>query len=716
MDYLYVDQGRYILAICDNLSQFLHLSFCESADAEAASNALIQFASQFGLREQTTIVSDKGSHFANKLLTELSKDLNFSQDFAVSYCPWTNGVIEVRNTAILTHLKVILSEYGALDEEWPKFLPLIQFAINTTPMQSKGNLTPFQIFHAIEEPKEFIQNRLLPVILEKRPRQPLNNLAVRVEIAKIARKMQQHRERAFKFTEFSRKAKLSQVNRKFKVVDMQFQEGDFVLLSRAGTKFIRQKTKLEWGGPFQIVEIHSNNVYTIQEMTSDKQMKVHASRLWFYENDGYIPKDSMKLIFDTQWKTLDVEELKDLKIEHNQIVLLTSWLGLEEVEDSWEPLESLYDTIPNTVEQFVRSLAKNGKEDAKIALDNIKSFKKDPVQVRLMAVQDKKTFLQTCWETLKTRCEPFQENLTIKMTKWTEHKDVLLQRWVERNKQGKTPFALGWFTESEISLRELELKNYPLHQLGIETSELTVYASGLPVITERHRLMLKECIENDIILRAKTEMARKCKDKAGNHCIAIKMPHAALCFKVHGLPYGHWPLQVHWNAATWTEINEYIAKHLSPRTRVAFLINAADQDSIKLPETLTGTVVVTGRAADGSHLRSRLSYLGLRIQDGVVVSRDLQEEKVFLTASDLDANPLQGTICTDGSVKKFIFSKLQSDINFDIVLDGGDARRVENTIQVGKAVFPRCSFVREISLKKKGGCSGPWSGMDKSTR
>ena len=161
--------------------------------------------------------------------------------------------------------------------------------------------------------------------------------------------MQEHRDKAFKFTEFSRKQKLSQVNRKHRVVDMQFQPGDFVLLSRAGTKSIRKKTKLEWGGPFQVTEVHSNNVYTIQEMTTDKEMKVHASRLWFYESDGYVPKDSMKLIFDTQWKTLDVEELKELKLEDNQILILTSWLGLEEIEDSWEPLESLSSPIPNTV-------------------------------------------------------------------------------------------------------------------------------------------------------------------------------------------------------------------------------------------------------------------------------------------------------------------------------------------------------------------------------
>jgi len=174
MDYLYVDKGRYFLASGDNLSQFMHLCYCESANAEAASDALIQFASNYGLREQTTIVSDKGSHFANKLITELALDLNFKHDFAISYCPWTNGVIEVRNTAILTHLKRILSEYGALDEEWPKFLPLIQFAINSTPMPSKANLTPFQIFHGIDNSNEYVQRRLLPVILENKPRQPLS--------------------------------------------------------------------------------------------------------------------------------------------------------------------------------------------------------------------------------------------------------------------------------------------------------------------------------------------------------------------------------------------------------------------------------------------------------------------------------------------------------------------------------------------------------------
>jgi len=46
MDYLYVDQGRYLLAIADNLSQFIDLTLCTSASVEAASTSVVKFASK----------------------------------------------------------------------------------------------------------------------------------------------------------------------------------------------------------------------------------------------------------------------------------------------------------------------------------------------------------------------------------------------------------------------------------------------------------------------------------------------------------------------------------------------------------------------------------------------------------------------------------------------------------------------------------------------
>ena len=326
------------------------------------------------------IISDKGSHFSNELMKNLSKDLDYKHHFAISYCPWTNGTIEVRNSTILSHLKVILAEYGAHEEEWPEFLPIIQFTMNNTKMKSKGNLTPFQIFMGIDKTENYIQHAVLPTIRNKTVVQPLSPDKVKKEVEKVAQQLKEYRERAFKFTELARTLKLKSRNAKYNAIDVQFQVGDFVLLSRYGTKAIRKKTKLEWGGPFQIKEIHSSNVYTIQELTSEKTMKVHASRLWFYEPSGFVPTKAMKLLFDTQWKTLEVDHILELRIKSNQFLLHISWIGLEEIENSWEPLHVIYQTIPNTVEQFVRNLATQGREDAKMALQYIKDELNPPLK------------------------------------------------------------------------------------------------------------------------------------------------------------------------------------------------------------------------------------------------------------------------------------------------------------------------------------------------
>ena len=97
----------------------------------------------------------------------------------------------------------------------------------------------------------------------------------------------------------------------------------------------------------------------------------------------------MKLIFDTQWKTLEIEEIKDLRIEDNQLQLLVAWVGLEDFEDSWEPLDSTYASVPNTVENFVRNMVKQKREDASIALNLIAELNNP--KVRIMQIQTKVT-------------------------------------------------------------------------------------------------------------------------------------------------------------------------------------------------------------------------------------------------------------------------------------------------------------------------------------
>ena len=68
------------------------------------------------------------------------------------------------------------------------------------------------------------------------------------------------------------------------------------MLSKANTKRERDKIKPVWYGPFQVIEIVSNNVYRVESLLGQEKV-VHASFMWFYEPKGYEPTMEVRNIF-----------------------------------------------------------------------------------------------------------------------------------------------------------------------------------------------------------------------------------------------------------------------------------------------------------------------------------------------------------------------------------------------------------------------------------
>jgi len=63
--------------------------------------------------------------------------------------------------------------------------------------------------------------------------------------------------------------------------------------------------------------------------------------------------------YDTD--TWEIEELKSVKFEEGEFFILTAWKGFNEIEDSWEPIESLYQQVPTLLVNF---LTKNNHSEA----------------------------------------------------------------------------------------------------------------------------------------------------------------------------------------------------------------------------------------------------------------------------------------------------------------------------------------------------------------
>ena len=136
-DYLYVRHSQYILVLVDGFSRKIILHATNSANAETMVKAVLQFRADFGLDDVLLLVTDQGSHFSNRLLQQLQKQLRFVHHFSMAHAHWTHGAAEVMNSSVLKHLRKLCSEYSLHEDDWPQLLPIVTFLINNNEMETE---------------------------------------------------------------------------------------------------------------------------------------------------------------------------------------------------------------------------------------------------------------------------------------------------------------------------------------------------------------------------------------------------------------------------------------------------------------------------------------------------------------------------------------------------------------------------------------------------
>jgi len=130
-DFLFVKNTRefsYVLVLKDDLSHFVELVPSERTDHVVVVHALVDWYKRFGVAE--THVSDKGSHFKNKVVAELNDILKTKHHFTTAYFPKSNGTVERVNREIMKVLRSLVSEFKISWNEWASLLPLVQSALN----------------------------------------------------------------------------------------------------------------------------------------------------------------------------------------------------------------------------------------------------------------------------------------------------------------------------------------------------------------------------------------------------------------------------------------------------------------------------------------------------------------------------------------------------------------------------------------------------------
>ena len=105
-------------------------------------------------------LTDRGTNFTSKLMTQLCNDLNINKVFTSSYHPQCDGFVERINGVIIQ----IIAMYVASDhKDWDTYFPSATYAYNTSLSETTGD-TPFSLTYGCEAVK-LLDVALLPPLI-----------------------------------------------------------------------------------------------------------------------------------------------------------------------------------------------------------------------------------------------------------------------------------------------------------------------------------------------------------------------------------------------------------------------------------------------------------------------------------------------------------------------------------------------------------------------
>ena len=95
-----------------------------------------------------------------------------------------------------------------------------------------------------------------------------------------------------------------------------------------------------------------SSVFKVESLDGEKQDIVHAQRIRFYCEKDYLSTEFQTYEIDASEK-FDISELLELKTTTSGYSVKVRWLGFDECDDTWEPIEMIFEDIPLILHDFL---------------------------------------------------------------------------------------------------------------------------------------------------------------------------------------------------------------------------------------------------------------------------------------------------------------------------------------------------------------------------
>ena len=234
-------KNQYIIVAVDYFTKWPEARATKSNTAEEVIKFLYEdIICRHGCPQK--IISDRGSHFDNKMVKLLTDKLKIKHNLSTSYHPQTNGLVERFNRVLCESLAKLSQE-----KDWDEKIPSVLFAYRNK-VQSSTKTKPFYLVYGREarylDDETPISDRLKEVI---------EDLPFRRDIAKEEILRSQTRQKEYYDNKNKRKE--------------EFQMGDKVLRFNAAQDNTKSgKLNDRWSGPYLIHKVLLNGSYQIKTL------------------------------------------------------------------------------------------------------------------------------------------------------------------------------------------------------------------------------------------------------------------------------------------------------------------------------------------------------------------------------------------------------------------------------------------------------------------
>ena len=309
---------KYVVVITDYLTKYVLAVATKDQTAETTATVLMEKFLEYGLPER--LITDNGSNFRSKLVSELCRLLKISHIFTTPYHPQFDGLCERYNRTLAAMLRAFVAEH---QRDWDVYLPYVMHAYRAAPQDSTQE-SPFflMFFRPCRAP--------LDIMLAETDRRALHMEEIQQTKAEAVRRLHE----AFRVVRH--RLKRSRENQKIahdkKSRPKEFGVGDEVYLldERVGEERTR-KLHRPWKPGYRIIGRLGPLSYLIEHPNRrGRELRVHVERL-----KAAIP--------EMVWPPDEPVTDKNVATPHQHQTELDAWLAWEKrkykpfrSEWSWE--------------------------------------------------------------------------------------------------------------------------------------------------------------------------------------------------------------------------------------------------------------------------------------------------------------------------------------------------------------------------------------------